>query len=179
MTLSYRNVMPDQSSYQQQYRSQGYSRLYGNSRFFRQSRNPGVVCFICEEQGHIAWDCPQKKSGQPFRIIRKVLERGYKTCGISDGMAEEQVLLPKGMKSLVQMKVLRQIKFIGDKLEWVEQELERLMKMQAVKLIYEGKKRPKVLLKRVWLGRIVEDDQEKLVDNIIQSKKWIPLYSDR
>ncbi|CAG8656799.1 20877_t:CDS:2, partial [Gigaspora rosea] len=60
----------------QQYRSQGYSEMYGNSRLFRQSRNPGVVCFICEEQGHIAWDCPQK----------------------NDSMAEEQMLFSKGMK---------------------------------------------------------------------------------
>ncbi|RIB21690.1 hypothetical protein C2G38_2175870 [Gigaspora rosea] len=155
MTLSYRNVMPDQSLYQQQYRSQGYSEMYGNSRLFRQSRNPGVVCFICEEQGHIAWDCPQKN------------------------MAEEQMLFSKGMKLLVQMKVLRQIEFIGDELEWVEQELERLMKMQAVKLIYKGRRdqrfetiepgfQKNILFRR--LGRIVEDDQEKL-------REVVPLYS--
>ncbi|CAG8454425.1 10419_t:CDS:2, partial [Gigaspora rosea] len=37
--------------------SQGSSGIYGNNRFYRQSRNPGIVCFICEEKGHIAWDC--------------------------------------------------------------------------------------------------------------------------
>ncbi|CAG8840974.1 11770_t:CDS:2, partial [Gigaspora margarita] len=82
VTPGYGNVMPDQSPYQQQYR----------------------------KRGHIAWDCPQKKSGQSFRraesgrksrreksgekdsfrIIKEVLEGGYKTRGTSDGMVGER-----------------------------------------------------------------------------------------
>lgn len=72
---AYGNMVPNQNSYQQSFGSQGSSRSYGNNRFYRQGRNPGIVCFICEERGHIAWDCPQKKSGQPFQSTEPGGER--------------------------------------------------------------------------------------------------------
>lgn len=67
MPQAYSNTVPNQNPYQQSYGSQGSSRPYSYNRFSRQGKIPGIVCFICEERGHIAWDCPQKKFGQPFR----------------------------------------------------------------------------------------------------------------
>ncbi|CAG8566091.1 12638_t:CDS:2 [Cetraspora pellucida] len=71
----YNNVGSEQGPYQRWYRSQDdpWNRSGVNQSGFRMNaqerkvRNLEIVCFICEEKGHIAWNCPQKRSGQPFR----------------------------------------------------------------------------------------------------------------
>ncbi|CAG8446014.1 4009_t:CDS:1 [Cetraspora pellucida] len=74
---SYNNMTSAQGLCQRPYDDQGNSwgrsgsfsdnlRQYVPDKFPRRNR-ANVVCFICEERGHIAWDCPQKKSGQSFR----------------------------------------------------------------------------------------------------------------
>ncbi|CAG8563168.1 12105_t:CDS:2, partial [Gigaspora rosea] len=80
-----------------------------------------VVCFICEEQGHIAWDCPQKKSGQPFH---RAIE--------NDGMARERdIAFFKRHEIVSTNEGAETDRVYGNKLEWVERELERLMKMHG------------------------------------------------
>ncbi|CAG8755560.1 1656_t:CDS:2, partial [Cetraspora pellucida] len=121
--------------------SQQNQRSYNPSRPVRQNRSAGVVCFICEERGHITWDCPQKKMNQSFRG-REYTERS-KTKGKEGGRKsywqssvtywEEKIkpaavvimwlkdkvpLFVKDVKTLVQMEVLKQFRLTKDELDW-------------------------------------------------------------
>lgn len=83
---TYGNIISYPNTYQfrYEYQRRPWSRLWATQSSPRSyipnsprrwGGNPGIVCFICEKRGHIAWDCPQKRSERPFHRTESEKER--------------------------------------------------------------------------------------------------------